>query len=87
MAAKKNDAHYHHADHVLISLACIIFIAVLVGYLLGRQSNPQNPAGPYPTPTPIGTSAGCTMEARSCPDGTFVGRTGPNCEFAPCPGS
>ena len=27
---------------------------------------------------------GCTMEARICPDGSAVGRTGPNCEFAPC---
>lgn len=27
----------------------------------------------------------CTQEAKLCPDGTAVGRTGPNCEFAPCP--
>ncbi len=27
----------------------------------------------------------CTMDAKICPDGTGVGRTGPNCEFAPCP--
>lgn len=28
----------------------------------------------------------CTMEAKLCPDGiTYVGRTGPNCEFAACP--
>jgi hypothetical protein len=27
----------------------------------------------------------CTQEARLCPDGTSVGRTEPNCEFAPCP--
>jgi hypothetical protein len=27
----------------------------------------------------------CTEEARLCPDGSVVGRTGPNCEFAPCP--
>lgn len=27
----------------------------------------------------------CTLEARVCPDGTTVGRTGPACEFAPCP--
>jgi hypothetical protein len=27
----------------------------------------------------------CTMEAKLCPDGSAVGRTGPNCEFAPCP--
>ncbi len=27
----------------------------------------------------------CTMEAKICPDGTAVGRTGPDCSFAPCP--
>jgi hypothetical protein len=27
----------------------------------------------------------CSMEAKVCPDGTSVGKTGPNCEFAPCP--
>ncbi len=28
----------------------------------------------------------CTMEVRLCPDGiTYVGRTGPQCESAPCP--
>ncbi len=27
----------------------------------------------------------CTMEAKLCPDGSAVGRTGPKCEFTPCP--
>jgi len=27
----------------------------------------------------------CTDDAHECPDGTFVSRSGPNCEFAPCP--
>jgi len=27
----------------------------------------------------------CTEEAKLCPDGSAVGRTGPDCEFAPCP--
>jgi hypothetical protein len=27
----------------------------------------------------------CTMEALQCPDGSYVSRTGPNCEFTPCP--
>jgi hypothetical protein len=27
----------------------------------------------------------CTMEAKLCPDGSAVGRTGPHCEFTPCP--
>lgn len=38
--------------------------------------------------TPAGsTTIACTMEAKLCPDGTAVGRTGPNCEFAACPGT
>jgi hypothetical protein len=27
----------------------------------------------------------CTLEAKVCPDGTAVGRSGPDCSFAPCP--
>lgn len=27
----------------------------------------------------------CPADAKQCPDGSYVGRTGPNCEFAPCP--
>jgi hypothetical protein len=27
----------------------------------------------------------CTQEVKTCPDGSYVGRSGPNCEFAACP--
>ena len=27
----------------------------------------------------------CTLEAKQCPDGSSVGRTGPACSFAECP--
>lgn len=27
----------------------------------------------------------CTLEVKICPDGSAVGRTGPNCEFVQCP--
>ena len=27
----------------------------------------------------------CTMDAKMCPDGSYVGRSGPNCEFKACP--
>lgn len=27
----------------------------------------------------------CTLEAKLCPDGSSVGRSGPNCEFTSCP--
>ncbi len=34
-----------------------------------------------------GSAVLCTGDAKLCPDGkTYVGRTGPDCEFAPCPG-
>jgi hypothetical protein len=39
--------------------------------------------GPNLTKSP--PQLGCTLEAKICPDGTTVGRTGPNCEFALCP--
>jgi hypothetical protein len=33
------------------------------------------------------TQVACTMEAKICPDGSAVGRSGPRCEFAKCPPS
>ncbi len=39
---------------------------------------------PYGAPIPPQQLA-CTLEAKICPDGTSVGRSGPRCEFSPCP--
>ena len=33
----------------------------------------------------INDKQACTEEAKQCPDGSYVGRTGPNCTFATCP--
>ena len=38
----------------------------------------------FRTPS-VNDEISCTMEALLCPDGSSVGRVGPNCEFAPCP--
>ncbi len=38
-------------------------------------------AGCPSAPQPVA----CTMEAKMCPDGSYVGRSGPKCEFDPCP--
>jgi len=51
----------------------------------GPTLTPKPTNTPGPTLTPVPTNKICTTEARICPDGTTVGRTGPNCEFAPCP--
>jgi len=39
----------------------------------------------YPQPSAPKGPVACTEEAKVCPDGSAVGRTGPNCEFAQCP--
>ena len=39
----------------------------------------------FPKPQPWTEKVACTMEAKPCPDGSYVGRTGPNCDFAACP--
>lgn len=57
----------------IIFLAIIVIIFLISGgaYFLGKNSSGQQVA--------------CTQEAKICPDGSAVGRTGPNCEFAACP--
>lgn len=56
----------------------VVFVAVVViaigSYFYFGSSKTQRP------PT-----RACTEEAMICWDGSAVGRTGPNCEFAPCP--
>jgi hypothetical protein len=47
--------------------------------LIPETSDMCPPASPAPP------QKACTQEAKICPDGSSVGRTGPNCEFAPCP--
>lgn len=51
--------------------AALAVVGVLVINTINRGSGPIVQA--------------CTMEAKICPDGSAVGRTGPNCEFAACP--
>jgi hypothetical protein len=46
----------------------------------------QSEAPPAPvTDVPAPTVTACTMDAKQCPDGSYVGRIGPSCEFAACP--
>ncbi len=54
-------------------------LALVLGLGLACVKKPPEP----PTPPAVA----CTTEAKMCPDGSGVGRTGPNCEFAPCPGT
>ena len=80
-----------HTKHLLIGFGSVIALLLIAatGVVLMQSRNTQPPVATVsPTPVmedPDGMVA-CTMEAKLCPDGSAVGRTGPNCEFAPCPG-
>lgn len=56
-------------SYIIIPVVCIAGIVAFTWYTLPI--------------TPVLTA--CTMEARLCPDGSSMGRTGPNCEFTACP--
>ncbi|MES2668434.1 MAG: hypothetical protein V4644_01935 [Patescibacteria group bacterium] len=60
----------------LLALAAL-FLIVGIGSFLYRNTV-ERPSGAAPF-------TACTMEAKLCPDGSSVGRTGPSCEFAQCP--
>lgn len=78
----------------VVVLFIVALAALTAGYLFGSNRpqstpptntqpggvNPQFPNGDE------GEGVFCTLDAKICPDGSSVGRTGPNCEFAPCPG-
>jgi hypothetical protein len=61
----------------------LVFIAVV--FVLGGLLYIYNPSPTeYKNPNEEEPVA-CTMEAKLCSDGSYVGRTGPNCEFTACP--
>jgi hypothetical protein len=62
---------------VLILIAVVLALAAFFAFRLTSRL-------PIPSPNPPGTVA-CTMEAKLCPDGSYVGRVPPSCAFASCP--
>lgn len=65
----------------------LIVAAILIigaGFIVWAASTDTSPRPESATPNPS-TEQACTTDAMMCPDGTAVGRTGPNCSFAPCP--
>ncbi|MCI0503359.1 hypothetical protein L0Y65_01455 [Candidatus Micrarchaeota archaeon] len=55
----------------------LLFTAILALLVISAGCAQQAPAG--------NNTTACTEEAKICPDGSAVGRIGPDCEFAPCP--
>jgi len=63
----------------LLGIFAIAVIVALVGFAVSRKNISEENIGTPNEPVV------CTMDAKICPDGSAVGRTGPSCEFAPCP--
>jgi hypothetical protein len=62
---------------LIIGILVLVLSAISVNYTLNNMvpDTTENPEENY----------ACTMEAKMCPDGSYVGRTGPKCEFEQCP--
>lgn len=74
-------------DIYMIEIISSLPQAVTTQILSTFKSEVPTPTGNLSkvTPTTTGKDVICTLEAKLCPDGTYVSRTGPNCEFAACP--
>ena len=63
-------------EGTLIMFTKIIFILATSFLLVSCGSKNTTPIS--------GDQIACTQDAKQCPDGTWVGRSGPKCEFV-CP--
>ncbi len=63
-------------NKLILSLAVIVLVGMGAIYVAHskKETIKENP-----------DQVVCTMEAKMCPDGSYVGRSGPACEFTPCP--
>jgi hypothetical protein len=61
---------------IIIVIAILVAIGLLVYYLRGDDSQNISENGEVTY---------CTLDAQLCPDGSYVGRVPPTCEFSACP--
>lgn len=68
--------------NIVIIMAVMVLFGVGAYFALNRQATTPTP---IPTSTSSSAPIACTQEAKQCSDGSYVSRTGKNCEFAKCP--
>jgi hypothetical protein len=73
---RASSAHAHLGYHPPMLLRSAPLALLLLAVACDKPQNSGQPPNGGPA---------CTTEAKMCPDGSGVGRTGPNCEYAPCP--
>lgn len=79
-------------SNTALKIVVIALVVLFSGYLVYASWPPRgtpNPSQPNNSASTTETEdtepVMCTMEAKLCPDGSYVGRSGPKCEFAACP--
>lgn len=92
--------HQRSLGLLLASLMVVFLVSVtaFVGYSLGTNTAPTKSISPEAMtpapqvsgveevlPPPDALSTACPMDVKLCPDGSSVGRSGPECTFEPCP--
>ena len=65
-----------------LTISLILIVMTLIGAGVYIKVYPKNVVIES-TPNP--ENVVCSMDAKLCGDGSYVGRTGPNCEFSECP--
>ncbi len=69
--SKNNSSHSNHFNLVVAVVVFVVLVGILFAVSISKENNKM---------------VFCTADAMQCPDGdTYVGRVGPNCEFAKCP--
>lgn len=63
-------------NYIIIGVLALVLVLGIGFYIFNKNSSllTENPDGVV-----------CTMDAKQCPGGSYVGRSGPKCEFAKCP--
>ncbi len=59
-------------NYKILKIFIVVVVVAVIGFIVQQKFFEQ--------PEPIF----CTMEAKLCSDGSYVGRSGPKCEFASC---
>ncbi|OGZ68388.1 MAG: hypothetical protein A3D44_01830 [Candidatus Staskawiczbacteria bacterium RIFCSPHIGHO2_02_FULL_42_22] len=74
------------------SITILVIIAAIIAFLGGTSYSLVTKQWGYSFNNPLSffktsdiTQISCTQEAKQCPNGLYVSRSGPRCEFADCP--
>lgn len=73
--------HAHPAlPYIIGGLSVVVLVAAYLVFANMQGWWPREVSGPNKD-----SEVFCTLDAKLCPDGSYVGRVGPNCEFTACP--